>query len=58
MNLTITRHTGLIAAVALALGAGAIQRQSVAAQGGGKQAPIFEVDPFWPKPLPNHWVTG
>jgi hypothetical protein len=24
----------------------------------GRQAPIFEVDPFWPKPLPNHWVTG
>lgn len=23
-----------------------------------KQAPIFEVDPFWPKPLGNHWVTG
>ena len=23
-----------------------------------KRAPIFEVDPFWPKPLPNHWVTG
>ena len=22
------------------------------------QAPIFEVDPFWPRPLPNHWVTG
>src|SRR5262245_19209596 len=22
----------------------------------GGQAPIFEVDPFWPKPLPNHWV--
>ena len=21
-------------------------------------APRFEVDPFWPKPLPNHWVTG
>ena len=21
-------------------------------------APSFEVDPFWPKPLPNHWVTG
>ena len=19
---------------------------------------MFEVDPFWPKPLPNHWVTG
>src|SRR5437868_715455 len=23
-----------------------------------KQAPIFEVDPYWPKPLPNHWVLG
>ena len=22
------------------------------------QAPKFEVDPFWPKPLPNHWVMG
>src|SRR5712691_1562264 len=22
------------------------------------QAPRFEVDPMWPKPLPNHWVTG
>ena len=22
------------------------------------QAPRFEVDPFWPKPLPNHWVIG
>jgi hypothetical protein len=22
------------------------------------QAPVFEVDPYWPKPLPNHWVTG
>jgi DNA-binding beta-propeller fold protein YncE len=23
-----------------------------------KVAPKFEVDPFWPKPLPNHWVMG
>ncbi|HVW85031.1 MAG TPA: hypothetical protein VHB50_10135, partial [Bryobacteraceae bacterium] len=22
------------------------------------QAPRFEVDPLWPKPLPNHWVMG
>src|SRR2546423_13868819 len=21
-------------------------------------APRFEVDPMWPKPLPNHWVLG
>src|SRR5205809_1725631 len=22
------------------------------------QAPRFEVDPMWPKPLPNHWILG
>ncbi len=22
------------------------------------QAPVFEVDPLWPKPLPEHWVLG
>jgi DNA-binding beta-propeller fold protein YncE len=24
----------------------------------GVRAPVFEVDPLWPKPLPNHWVLG
>jgi hypothetical protein len=24
----------------------------------GTQAPRFEVDPLWPKPLPNHWILG
>ncbi|HEX6314457.1 MAG TPA: hypothetical protein VFZ73_06335 [Gemmatimonadaceae bacterium] len=27
-------------------------------QGGTVQAPRFEVDPYWPKPLPNHWLLG
>ena len=22
------------------------------------QVPKFEVDPMWPKPLPNHWIMG
>ena len=22
------------------------------------EAPRFEVDPYWPKPLPNHWLLG
>ena len=22
------------------------------------QVPHFKVDPFWPKPLPNHWHIG
>jgi len=28
------------------------------AQARGAQAPMFTVDPLWPKPLPNHWVLG
>jgi hypothetical protein len=31
----------------------------VAAQGQtAVEAPMFEVDPFWPKPLPNAWLIG
>jgi DNA-binding beta-propeller fold protein YncE len=33
-------------------------RRDVAAQGTAVQAPYFEVDPLWPKPLPNHWLIG
>ena len=49
---------GLVAVVA-ALGVGSVvlQRRAVAAAAGG-QAPRFEVNPLWPKPLPNHWVIG
>jgi DNA-binding beta-propeller fold protein YncE len=25
---------------------------------GGGAAPTLRVDPFWPQPLPNHWVLG
>jgi DNA-binding beta-propeller fold protein YncE len=33
--------------------------ENTAAQSGGTvQAPRFEVDPFWPKPLPNNWLLG
>jgi DNA-binding beta-propeller fold protein YncE len=28
----------------------------VSVQDGG--VPLFEVDPFWPQPLPNHWLMG
>ena len=23
-----------------------------------RKVPAFQVDPFWPKPLPNHWIIG
>ena len=25
---------------------------------GSAQVPTFQVDPLWPKPLPNHWILG
>ena len=55
-NLTI----GMIfLAVVAALGVGqAVVERTAAAQGNTVQAPRFEVDPMWPKPLPNHWLLG
>ena len=49
---------GIIAIVALGLGQSAIERQVAAQTEGLTYGPIFEVDPLWPKPLPNHWVIG
>ena len=34
-----------------------LDKQSVV-QAATTQAPKFEVDPMWPKPLPNHWIMG
>jgi DNA-binding beta-propeller fold protein YncE len=41
---------GGLAAAQLLLGSGSLAQ--------GTQAPRYEVDPLWPKPLPNHWVLG
>jgi len=50
--------TFLALLAALRIGATVLENR-VAAQGrGGVQAPMFQVDPLWPKPLPNHWVIG
>jgi DNA-binding beta-propeller fold protein YncE len=48
-----------LAALIVALGVGQSVLQNKAdAQGRTVQAPMFEVDPLWPKPLPNHWLLG
>jgi hypothetical protein len=51
---------GAFVAILAALGIGqAMLDETVAAQNAGAvMAPRFEVDPLWPKPLPNHWVLG
>src|SRR3954468_8017072 len=36
----------------------AVMQKEADAQVSAGQAPRFEVDPLWPKPLPNHWVVG
>jgi hypothetical protein len=41
----------------LAVGYSVLRNKAVV-EAAGIQAPRFEVDPMWPKPLPNHWVIG
>ncbi len=43
--------------LALFVGQALLQRQAEA-QDARVEAPVFEVDPLWPKPLPNHWLLG
>ena len=46
-------------ALVVGLGIGSVVLEKRAAvEAAGAQAPVFEVDPFWPKPLPNHWLIG
>jgi DNA-binding beta-propeller fold protein YncE len=47
----------LTALIALGIGQAVLDNRA-SAQGRTVQAPIFEVDPLWPKPLPNHWLLG
>ena len=44
--------------IALGIGYTVFEKKATAAKTAGLQAPMFEVDPLWPKPLPNHWVIG
>src|SRR5437870_2553562 len=47
-------RAAVIAVVFSALAVPGLATQS----GKAAVAPVFEVDPYWPKPLPNHWVLG
>jgi len=55
---TVVLCLALAAGVA-ALGVGqAMLQRKAGAQGSTVIAPMFEVDPLWPKPLPNNWLLG
>ena len=48
-----------LGALVVVLGIGqAMLDNTATAQQRTVQAPTFEVDPLWPKPLPNHWLLG
>jgi hypothetical protein len=48
----------LVLLVGLWIAQNALEKRAAAQQPAGGQAPRFEVDPLWPKPLPNHWLLG
>ena len=52
----------VLIAVGFAVGIGLLSTGERALQARANEdmvnAPRFEVDPVWPKPLPNHWVMG
>src|SRR3954451_6933184 len=49
---------GLVAAVVVFGAAAGLSGRRATVQAAAATAPRFEVDPMWPKPLPNHWVIG
>ena len=48
----------LIVLAGLGVAQSALDRAAAAQAKNNAQAPRFEVDPMWPKPLPNHWLLG
>jgi DNA-binding beta-propeller fold protein YncE len=48
MQIRRSRTCALLALAALLL----------AASSANAQSPVFRVDPYWPKPLPNNWILG
>jgi DNA-binding beta-propeller fold protein YncE len=58
MKRTHIVFSGAICVLAAAAATGLVERGVAAQTRGGVRAPTFQVDPFWPKPLPNHWILG
>jgi DNA-binding beta-propeller fold protein YncE len=52
------RYSLLSAAAVTLAGALGILRTRPVVHAASVMAPRFEVDPYWPKPLPNHWILG
>jgi hypothetical protein len=58
-SVTNLRYGTAFAALIAALGISTlVLHRAARVEAAGVMAPRFEVDPLWPKPLPNHWVVG
>ncbi len=53
----ISLRISLVLAAALGIGPGGAA-VGMAQEADTVEAPYFEVDPYWPRPLPNHWILG
>jgi len=54
----LLRSRNFISAASLAILLGALGQDVGAQARPDPMVPVFVVDPFWPKPLPNHWILG
>ena len=54
----LTFGLALVAAITVVASAAKALDDVAANSGSAVDAPMFQVDPFWPKPLPNHWILG
>jgi hypothetical protein len=49
----------VVGSITLACGSGAaLHARSAASPAASNNPPRFDVDPFWPKPLPHNWTLG
>jgi hypothetical protein len=55
---TVIGSSLVVLLAALGVGQHLLTQLAQAQSKGVVQAPRFEVDPMWPKPVPNHWVFG
>ena len=46
------------ALLALVVGLAAVRAPAMTDKASAAAAPVFEVDPFWPRALPNNWLMG
>jgi DNA-binding beta-propeller fold protein YncE len=54
----IARGRLLLTVAVLGVAGLLVARELAGRDEGSLDAPYFEVDPLWPKPLPNHWLLG